>query len=300
MTPALNQAAFIVLEAELAFYISTAGDEPVGEAYLGGVADRLIIEDEFKERQVQTHGVAYGGQYHEDEQHLIELENVWMWDWNSTDPRMPQITRNQRLIMVAVWYDNDTRAWAKRTFYGVTAFHQRIPGDAKQILRFHAERFTPAQGYGDKPDLLPADYGIVRYRDGSTTSDVYFYDPQSHLYTPTGGVPYAVFTRNATTFSIAINEVLALRAVNGTGLHVVTLTAAGATYGSGRPRIEFYSGGTRMASLTEEGELIVPDVTEQDTAPAGTGFDFYDTGGHWLASLRAGRAYAPAFIEEDL
>jgi hypothetical protein len=223
---------------------------------------------------------------------------------------MPAITRNQKLTLVIVWYDEEVQCFAKRTYYGVTARGQKTQGqiesgrtqsDGMQSLRFRAAYMAPEiAGLGAKPDLLPQDSGLVRYAGLDGWLNCYRLDYESGSFVDIfSGESVVDIASGGGTLTFQING------QNAALANAESFSFAGEIITKGtvlrEPRMEFFAAGRRQAIITESGKLSVGSIVQCAAAPAAL-FNVMAgpsrTGGQWLFSLMDGVLYAPSFIEE--
>jgi hypothetical protein len=299
----MNANPFLLLEATVAFYFESATPQRL---WMGGHAERMTLTRDFKERLLYRPGDPFGAGYYDDESHEIEIDNLWLQSLGSG--QMPAITRNQKLTLVIVWYDEEVQCFAKRTYYGVTARGQKTQGqiasgrsqsDGMQSLRFRAAYMAPEiAGLGGKPDLLPQDSGLVRYAGRDGWLNCYRLDYESGNFVDIAG---------ESVVDIAVSTLGLLLQVNGQNVALAnteSFSLAGEIITKGtilrEPRMEFYARGQRQAIITESGKLSVGSIVQGAAAPDGALFNVMAGSwmpGMWLFSLMEGVLYAPSFIE---
>ncbi len=287
---------FTLLEAEFALFTVDADDQPLAEAYSGGCVDKSTLDGERKEVRLEYPGMPYGQVFHADEVHSIVLENLWLHEqMDGGLSQMPALARNGRYQLAIVWQDLDALVWAKRIYTGVKAQPNRVD-DSRQTLRLVAERLYEYAGTGMAPDVTAALPGTVVYVDGAQRVDLYYYlgDAYSALLAP-GWAEIDFSVTGAVT--VRIGGDVALVAVAGQ-LHATEFVALGGTFLDEEPRLEWWLGGVRLASLGQSGVLAMADIIEQGAAPVLDGFEHDNPG--WLFSLAGSKAYAPAFVEGGL
>jgi hypothetical protein len=314
-----NANAFILLEAEVAFYRS----EPDGqlnasgapELWMGGLPEKLTLAVEYKDRVLRRPGEPYGETYIEDEEHEIELENLWLESASRTGVySMPEIETNAPLVMVVRWFDRETSAWAKRTYFGAKVRSQRLIGevesgrsknDGMQNLRLRASRMVEECGLDNAPDLLPStgtgNFTVVYVDPNGQAVQAGALDEHGLLGLSQSG--QVAFGYEGDRLSITIGGNVAMVADAG-GVIVGRLVATGGTFVSGAVgHVEFRVNGSRVATLAQDGTLAVPDLFETDTAPDITGFKALNANGSepdgrsWLFTMSAIGMYAPDLKE---
>lgn len=120
----------------------------------------------------------------------------------------------------------------------------------------------------------------VRYVEKHEKIRLFEYDPVTHLFTESssGLAATRATLDNATTFAATIKGTTAAL-VLGDQFKVNEVICNGGTATNNNPRLEFYIGSRRVASLTQSGILYVADVTESGTITAGDDrFELYGAG----------------------
>lgn len=148
--------------------------------------------------------------------------------------------------------------------------------------------------------VVPGQF-VVRWVKGGENIPLFQYDPATHLYTETSaGISTGrASIANATTFLAQIEGETVWRADALTSaLHSNRLFANGGVSTSDTPRLEWWHGTRRVASVTKAGELRVMDVEENALISGGQDrFEFYG-GGVLVAVLsRVVQLVAKQFVE---
>lgn len=104
------------------------------------------------------------------------------------------------------------------------------------------------------------------------------YDPETHLFTESSA---GISTGRASIdqdCTVTIDGTVALQIVDES-LQVSRFIARGGTAATAFPRLEFWRGNQRLASLTKDGKLYVVDITEAATVSGGSDrFELYGNG----------------------
>lgn len=302
---------FTQWECEVVIYRADDDGRPTEEVeWLGGCDNRMNLQQGFVEERADRSGDPYARWQQLEEEHTIELERLWLtrYDRNESSFQTPVLGRNQRLVAVLLWRDEEARIWHKRTYFGVQVASLGVTSEAEFFalqVPLRASHLIPASGDLDArpPDLLPSSLGgILRYIDGSGSADLFSYDYDARTFAEIGSpdsrltLPGADLTWQ---FRILLNGTLAL-AVDPDGvLMVKEFVFANGSFADGVPRVEFITGFGRIATLTQAGLLAAPGYTERDTPPGSTlRIDFRTGVGTWLASLDQGGLSAPDISDE--
>jgi hypothetical protein len=294
---------FLIHEADFALYLADSNGNAGSTVYMGGRLEDLQPETEFVSQRLDRHGDPFGNTIHVDERHRFTVKNLWAL--SRATGSMPKPRRNQKYIFVVRWFDPETTAWAKRSYFGVTADGQRLPSDGqvmRQNVPFTASFMIETSGRGTQPDLLPVTFGTLRYVSDTESIDLYEYDFDSGAYSVIDAARLsgrcAIVEDTIKWQLVFAGNIIALKATS-TDLQIGELTAVGGTFATGAvvPRIEWWNGPRRLASLTAAGELAVPDAEERDTDPTADAAFVIKVNGAWCASIAPGRAYALEFNE---
>jgi hypothetical protein len=262
---------FVVFEAEV--YVTVEGsDAGLAEVWLGGCAERIVMNIEPDETLVEFHGHPFRTTHHGEEKHTIDLTNVWLLDINSTTPvgamGMPRLRRNQRMTMVILWQDDDTGYWNKRVYFGVTWRGQRINELPLQEIPLRAERMVERSGLLNA-DTNPTALAEVVFFGGSLAAPIpiYAYDlaAGTFILADPSLTALAEIVAASGAVNITVDGTAALRA-DADGVFVNDFEAMGSPnrQSGSDPRIEFQINGIVAASLTSSGLLAVGNAFEVD------------------------------------
>lgn len=292
--------AFTIWEADFSIYIEqTTGGYSGSPLFSGGCAEKIDIERRYERMAIRSPGYPFARQYAQDESHAVKIENVWSW----SDGEIPDWSRWDRYVLTFVWYDEDKRAWAKVSFHGVTLPEDGIGGQnaIMQSVRFMAEQRTPIKtGTGDRPDLMPIEMPAeVWYVSASERRRLYLYDDDLMQF---DAIDSSLLASRA-TLSIAAGE-CDIRF--GSGAPVLTANAAALTasdflgvqtFVDTLPKLEFWRGPFRVASVGSDGTVAANDIFERSTDPDNAGDLVIKDGSSWLFSIGRTGIYAPQFVE---
>lgn len=306
-------APYTVHEADFALYLADRDGNVTDQAkvFLGGRLEDLTPELDFTKVRLDRHGDPFGRNYHSDEEHRIVIKNLWVMEKSSRT--MPRIKRNQQYVLVVRWFDLETKAWVLRTYSGVTADGQRLLSSDQvfhQDVPFTARHLDESSGVGEPPDLTASIATLsVLYVTADDSAPVYSYDRISKVFTaidPVLATEEATIAIDGTSWKLLIGllhaSVVPVMEATVGGVSVAELTAIGGTFplGDSYPRVEFWIGPTRVASVTRNGELAVPDLFETDTEPDidGPCFRLALEDDTWVGTIAQGMMYARSFNED--
>ena len=282
--------AFIIEEANITL---RTGDENGLEYWIGGCANNLSLNKEFQERPIETPGQPYSEADHENESHVIEMENVWLMKTDGPDlPLMPFMQRGQAYALVIEWRDRETGYQNKRTYRGVTWRAQKVGSQAMQNVTFRAQSMAEYAGFE-----------TVYYVSGRIRTPIYRYNPGTETFTMVGEgddvTGLGEIRRSSGKVEIFVEGVLALRA-DADGVAVDALRAIGTTTVPIPPRLEFLLD-SRVATVTKEGELVAGNLYEDDALfAAAKGMIFKDSEGVRRMVFGNDGAYVPWIAETEL
>lgn len=286
---------FLLLEAQVAFFLDAGNGGAGARLWMGGEAERLTMNRSYKERLFYRPGEPYGRSYAEDEDHEIVIENLWSEELGGK--QMPQVERNARMILVIVWFDREVGAWAKRTYFGLTSRNQNIVGEIRaatnQALRLRAEHLVEEAGQIIHPSMTPGTAwgGVVCHvgAGGSPVEQIGVLGADGVIQAA-AGFAYLAYAGGALQIGAA-----AVASPGGFACTSIIATGGSFPTDNGQARFEFISGGRRLASLGEDGVLYVPDAFEATGSPAGAVFTAKLPDGSWLFSLTPSGIYAASF-----
>lgn len=300
----MHQTPLTLRDASTGLWVVGANDAPGAQVWVGRSPEKLVLGGSYQERVLYYPGRDHGQCYHEDEEHTIELENVWLQDVSSGPARMPVLERGRRHQFVCVWEDRAAAVWTRRVYTGVTVQPNQVD-DFRQTLRLRAEQMFESTGTGpaSAPSATAAPAasvaGRVTYVNGFERTDLYRYDFTTETYEVieagllAGRAEIDLSVAGACTIAFAGTPALYATAAL---CEVREISAEGGTFLDESPRLEWYRGTARSAALSATGVLAVTNVAEQPAAPP-VADDFATAPGAWLFSLAKAGAYAPAFAE---
>lgn len=256
---------FILEEATIRLKV---GDENGEEVWIGACAQGLTLSSDLEERKIQIPGQRFTEVDHEDESHVIEIENVWLMKTDGPDlPVMPLMQRNRLFALVIDWTDEESGNQNRRYYQNVTWRAQRVGDRAMQNITFRASALAEYPGFE-----------TVYYISGSKVIPVYRYHPTTQTFTSLDDTGLAEIRKSAGKVEIFIEDVRALLA-DADRVLINSLQAWGITTVPVSPRLEFLLN-SRVASLTRAGDLIAGNCYEDDALfAAADGLVFKDGDG---------------------
>jgi hypothetical protein len=288
---------FTIFEADVRLFTVGPEGEIEDEVWIGGCAETLEIRGERAEMRVEYPGRSAAMIRHGDESWRITLSNVRTVQVGKDWVQTPEIEHDREYALVIVWWDTGQRLWLKECYLGVKGQPASLsPQNIFQQLTFAAEQRVPVGGSVTAPrfDLVRNGSVIHVAPDGRRTL-IYRYDGARRVFLPTTrfSAPMAQITSAGASLTVTIGGFTALTG-NASGITVGRLIAKGGTRLQETPRLEFFSGIERVASLSC-GSLVVPRAREATSSEASDDVEFNPV--TWLFSLTTRRAVAPEFIE---
>ena len=282
--------ALSLLESTVTLYPTDATGAPIlaSPIWSGVTVENLTIKERWLKTETKPTGAPYPRKHPLIQQYELSLGRVWSLQLPTSDGGL--IITPQRYVLDIVWQDEDSNDWHRETFYNVTISDRSktsrdIESGFTDEQIFEAEYMAPPTG-GDGSIPIPAISAtlplVVRYVPVGGSSlggvDLYAYDPTAHTFTEavsgisTGRATLAYSGSAGTqafaiTFSGAGSPSLA---ISSAGVLTATAVNQGAPSSAETPRLEFYYGTQRLASLTSAGTLWAPAFTNASpTAGAG-------------------------------
>lgn len=283
-----------LLQADVTFYRTDAAGNALAQEWMGGCAENLTLTESPKERILERSGDPRGEARHEEMDYTLEWEGVWLHNGR----QMPRIHRNVRMVVVILWQDEESGAWNRRTYFGVTARPQRIQTSPMFSVAFRAEDMLEDTGMGVAPSGPGSPRAILRYCDGFETLDVAAYHGDTGVWEALsdGEPPVTLDFSQAGTIVLSINGTPAMGSdVNGAWVACAMMDCSGTPMRLMGPRAEFWLGLSRVAALTADGKLLCRMQETSVAPPASLAFHFKNPG--WLFSFWNGALWAPKLRE---
>lgn len=326
MNSTLNKIVLNLLEACVTLYPADNTGAPVlgSPIWLGSPAEKLSVRERWRIKETTTTGAKHPRKRPLIPDYDIAISRVWLLDvadltgWSADW---------QQYVLDVVWTDEDTGDWHRRTFYGVTIGGERgldsrdIDNGFTDDQAFAAQYFIPSSGTGTAPAITSSLPYTVRFTgtDGVAVL-LYNYDPGTHQFTAaadTANRATLAYVGYCFTATFAPNDLPSLQCLNSPAAPVYRTPgkpyrSIGSAYRGGAvglfvpaldcvlppptelPRLEFFYGAQRVATLTPDG-LYDTRFTQAMPADGVGKFALY-AGSTLMATLAAGEVQAQDFI----
>lgn len=294
----MARTVFTIWEGDAALYLSTDTNLPLGPAiFIGHCFERIDCAFQHTVRRRGFLGERYQQNYNEDEQHTIELRNAFQV---SGSGEIKSLDRFARHILVIVWHDEEHRVWLRRTYFGVTVAAGQVGGETviEDATTLNAERFIAAPDADEWPTLEPDTLGgQVDYVKGAVRIPLYSYNGAGEFVAlPSQDDALGrIFEEDGVGLKFEIEGEAAML-VDDMGIVVAALIATGGSFfDTSLAKLDFRTGGVRVATLVKDGTLAVPTASNATVAPGGPTDIELRPDGVWAASLGEGRTSAKSF-----
>jgi hypothetical protein len=297
-----------LLEAEIRLYREAPdGSVDIGSApVIIGSAERLRLKDGLIEVETRPTGTNHPRVHHLGEIHEISIERVWRLDERALVDYQLQL--NQRYVLVMGWTEDvaERPVWYSRTYYGVTDQTAEMEAQSRQgsltpehSLQWRAEQLVCDGGDGvyvfQEDQIDPEMY--VQWVKGWETLRLFDYDTVNGFTETSAGISGGrASISTAGDLLISIEGEAAMRVEDGE-LVVGELIEAPGIAAIDSPRLEFWRGSQRLATLSKDGRLRVFAAAEETPSYGTERFHFSGTGG-LVATLSATGLQAVAIVEE--
>jgi len=268
-----NNVLFTLLEAQVTLYTTNADGTLGAPLWSGQVAERLAVRERWITVETRPTGIPYPVQNPLVPQFTVEIDRVWALPLGQLNGFNPDA---ENYILDVLWQEGPV--WHRRTFYGVTInarsfASQTIETEFADGQEFQAQYFIPASGSGSPPGPVQATPLTVQYVDNTGSLALYDYTPDAGFTEVTAGqaVSRAVIANDGSSIQFA-----------GAGAPVLVTTAAGVTVAQLQdgvpatlPRLEFYAGSQRLATITATG-LWARNFQDTTLPAGGFGLEYAD------------------------
>ncbi|HEX3800244.1 MAG TPA: hypothetical protein VH413_16230 [Verrucomicrobiae bacterium] len=303
-----NQFVLTLLEAKISLYPAAADGSISGNALWNGAdAESLSVRERWIKGETRPTGVSYPRRHPLIQQFEISLGRVWALQITNAGGFT---TVPQYYVLDIVWTDEDTGNWHRETFYNVTISERSrnsrtIDEGFTDEMVFDSEYMAPPTGgEGAVPAVSTTLPYYVLWNGPDGVMPLYNYDPVAQTFAEvTTGISatravlaYSPTNRSGDftiTFDGASGPALEVNADQGL---VVTGLMQRAPDISAVPRVDFYYGNVRVASVDAAGNLY--GASFDDSAPtSGTGvFSIFADGA--VALTLSGPAIMTEFVQE--
>ena len=307
----MNEIALNLLESTVTLYPADATgaailDSPI---WTGVTVENLVAKERWIKIETRPTGAPYPKKHPLIQQYEISLARVWSLQVPTADGGF--VANQGSYVLDIVWQDEDSNDWHRETFYNVTiSDRERTSRDIDSGFTdgqvFDAEYMSPPSGgNGAVTDLVSGTVPmVIRHVSSAGTVDLYTYDPATHGFSESstgissgrasvGNSGTGVNQVFNVTFAGASNPALQVKADGG--LKAAAL-ATGAPNTAQVPRVEFWCGNRRAASLTQTGILFAPGFYNAVLAPGPSTFALYG-GGIITVTIGAAGVETAAFEE---
>lgn len=275
-----NLIALNLLEATVTIYPQDNSGAPILTApiWSGAQGEHLTVMERWLKAQTKPTGARYPKTHPLLPQYEIQLGRLWVLALNLLSGFK---TQNGRYVLDILWNHEEELGWHRWVFYGVTISErnlasQDVDGGFTDDQTFDAEYYVPTAGTGTPPAITSTLPYLVRYVSEGENSVLYTYDFNARTFTgvedTTGRAVLA--TDGSSNFSITFagHAYPALQIAAGDGITKVIALETGSARAQDLPRLDFFLGPTRLASVTERGKLIASDFVEADGLELHEGF----------------------------
>lgn len=256
--------ALNLLECVLTLYPQNADGTPNLDApiWSGVPAQNLRVADRWIKVETRPTGAPYPIKHPLVPQFEISVERVWALSAENLAGVIPD---QGTCVLDIAWTEEFSGQWHRETYYGVTiSDRNRASRNEEQGftegLTFDAQYYVLDSGQGAAPPITGTLPMQVIYVDGGSSIPIYNYNPASQAFTQTqsGLAPSlaSLAAGNGWPFEIvfAPNQYPVLW-LDTSGTTWTFNLVSGAPLASATPRLDFYIGPTRVASLDASGTL---------------------------------------------
>ena len=271
-----NSVALTLIEATITLYAADPTGAPITDSpiWMGADSDYVQVADRWLKVETRPTAVKYPRRHPLVPQYEISIKRVWALPISNLVGFRP--TRGNYVLDV-VWTDQDSGDWHRETFYGVTISERSrasrdLNSNAGEFVEdqvFDAQEMVPSSGNGTPP-VIDSDLPFtVRYVDiDGHSTNIYSYDPTSFNFTAIGNPSaLAVLAADSSTFTVKFASSDGPELTFAAGGLTATQFKTGAPTSNDVPRVDFYYGTSRIASVTRWGEVFSQDYFEGVTNP---------------------------------
>lgn len=299
----MNPFTLTLLEATVTLYPADGTGAPVvgSPVWTGIQAENLSIKEKWIKTETRPTGALYPRKHPLISQYEISLGRVWALNAVTGLGVQDAQFGFGKYVLDILWTDEDTQNWKRITLYNVTVSDHNLASrsidegftddqvfDAESIVQTGGLAVTPPPVISSQVPYL------VVYVAAFGSVNLLNYDPATQIFSEvTAGIStgratlaYSPSNRSGTfdvTFSGAGSPALQ---VTGDGTVHPTSMIQGSPNSSHVPRLDFYYGSTRVASITAAGEFYAFQFAQGTPVTATGQFQIY--AGSALALTLAG------------
>jgi hypothetical protein len=299
----INKTLLTLPEATLTFHPTKANGEPLltKKLWTGYLENSLRIQEQWRVLDVRPTGSRALKHRPLAKSYQISIERPWVMTYPELKDFVPG---RGPMVLDVVWVDEQTGAWHRNVFYGVTIRDrsraaQDVESGFTDAQVFDAEYFIADSGAPDVPvpeisATLPL---IVTWQGETGAAEIYKFNPATNLFEEfTAGAATGLATIEydpdfATgdliiTFDGEVAESLRV-GVDGT---ILPAFITGGPVPGDLPRLDFTVGGKRIATLTKTALFAANLVDAAVPVAAANQFRFYAAGALKSALTQVGLA----------
>ncbi len=286
----MGWTAWSLIESVLTLYPANADGTPDLDSpvWSGVPAQNLRVADRWIKVETRPTGAAYPKKHPLLPQFEISIERVWALYLDNLEGIIPD---ENTYVLDIVWTDEDSGNWHRETFYGVTIgdrnrASKNEDGGFTEELAFDAQYYIRDGGQGSAPAIAATLPMQIVYVDASGVSlPLYNYNPANQTFSETqSGVSASraiiAYTpdANGPRGTLQIEFIAAgypILWLDETGATWTFNLVAGAPTRSVVPRLDFYIGTDRVASLDAKGALYHGQFFGNPPAAQSSAFQFF-------------------------
>jgi hypothetical protein len=283
---AMNPFTLTLLEATVTLYPADGTGAPVvGSPIWTGVAvENLSIKEKWLTTETRPTGALYPRKHPLVQQYAINLGRVWALNAVTGLGVQDAQFGFGKYVLDILWTDEDTQNWKRLTLYNVTISEHNLASRAidegfTDDQSFDAESLFEDGGLsGTTPPAISLEvpYTVV-YVTAYGSVNLYRYDPATQIFTEavtgiTSGRATLAYvpTDRSGAFNVNFSGPGTVMHVSSDGVSHAGNLIQGTPNTTKVPRLDFYYGSVRAASITAAGELFAFQFAD-GTPTAGTG-----------------------------
>lgn len=279
----IDQQLFFLLEATVSLYPElTTGAADSGSVFTGAPAESLSTVERWVVQETRPTGAAYPKKHPLVQQYNITIARVKLL--KSFQEFKPG---SGRYVLDLLYVDEVTRDWMRYTFYGVTVSERNENSnevfESKEGLSFDAEYYVFSSGAGAPPALTLTVPLYVRYVSTTKSMQLYSYDPATHTFTPTDpsilGTTATLSYDGSGNFKVVFGAFSPVLVTGPSGVTANDFEEGKVPKGPDAPRVEFWRGSNRVASVSGAGTVFAQGIAEGAPSAGSDRFELYSSAG---------------------